>query len=133
MNPNSLEAFQRLRASGVLNSMREKVLGLIVEYPDLTASELADNLQVNVRSIAPRIHELHLAEIIVCSGQRECRVTQYTANIWAFNPDCKIVRSPFASKSETKNQKIERLESRIDELERRLSFYQKPKQQEMFA
>jgi hypothetical protein len=90
MQSTSLEAFESIKHK--ISEAQQSILKVFHENPnvrDWTNTELAVKIGWSINRVTPRVHELRQLGILEKSGQRNCRITGYTAISWrirSWNP-----------------------------------------------
>lgn len=94
----SREAYDRIKAEGLLSERRFEVYEITFLHGPGTAGELSQHThKQNRNNFATRLTELRHQGVVREVGERECKVTGYTAIVWEVTDDLPV---PF--KRETK-------------------------------
>ena len=87
MNQNSIDAYNTIKANGLLSKRRMEVYEAIVKHGKLTQREAAryfakthPNNQMD--SFTPRFAELHAMDVIHVTGSKKDSVTGHVVDIW---------------------------------------------------
>ncbi len=85
MRTTSIQAYEQVKASGLVTGLRLKVYSALHECGPLTAHEVAqlpDLRTHQLDSVRPRFAELEDLGVIASVGERECTVTHMKALVW---------------------------------------------------
>ena len=81
--PTSSEAYKKIKLRTGINSLYNKIIKLLENYPDgYSINELSQILGNERSTISPKICELREAGIVLHSEERESFVTSNTNMIW---------------------------------------------------
>jgi len=79
MKQTSLEAYRDLCESGKGKTQRVKILGMILNHPDMTRTELSRAMNIPINAVCGRVNELLESNLLEEGERRPCRFTGKSA------------------------------------------------------
>lgn len=122
----SIEAYNTIKANGLLGARQMQVLGFIVHFGPCSINLLLSNIAHggrNTGSLTGRISELRAMGLIEAAGFESAPSTGCRVTLWKATGRLPVK----VAKVETKGEKIVRLEKRIAFLENRIRVLEMPK------
>jgi hypothetical protein len=115
----TLEAYTKVKESGLLSELRLKVFEAVCTHDKLTASELRIKIsghQTNANSgvLGTRLSELERMGLIRTIGTRKCSISGYNALVWEVTGNMPIK----LDKKKTIKQKKQEILENIEKLEK---------------
>ena len=71
----SLEAYEKLRTSGVSTTQRVRILNYIRGVAPVTRQQICRDLRININAVCGRVNELICDGFVYVIGTKECPVT----------------------------------------------------------
>jgi hypothetical protein len=80
----SIDAYNKIKANGLLGRWQFKVYDVLFHHGPLTQNELHQEhfFSTQPRNIQPRVSELEELTVVACVGKRPCRITGNICMVW---------------------------------------------------
>lgn len=101
MRQTSIDAWEDIKASGVLGLEQLRAYECLFRHGPLTGREIDDRLGVDMHK---RLSELERLGVVKCNGKRECRVTGRQVHEWDVTPYRATRIAKRAARTGTKNK-----------------------------
>jgi predicted transcriptional regulator len=110
----TIEAYNKVKESGLLSCLRLKVYKILLENGQLTANEMRmfASSDVNSGVFSTRLSELERMGVVRTIGTRKCKTSGHNALVWEVTGDLPIK----FERKKTKKDKREDLLNKIKEL-----------------
>ena len=84
MRNTSIEAYMKIKESGLLSKLRFQVYDIIYNNGSMTASEMINTLHnvSNSGAYATRLSELERLGVVAAIGKRKCKISGFMAIEW---------------------------------------------------
>lgn len=92
MRQTSIQAFYKVKASGILSKLRLKVYEIVCYHGPLTANEMRGhvNTEANSGVFSTRLSELQRMGAVKVVGKRPCNTTGHVALVWDITGDMPV-------------------------------------------
>lgn len=119
--PTSIEAYYKVKDSGLLSKLRFKVFEIICQYGPMTANEMRMYASPDVNSgvFSTRLSELERMRVVNVVGVRACKTSGYNAMVWDITGDTPIKLIP--KKYKSKEQKKKELIAMLNDLDTKIT------------
>ena len=108
----SIDAYYKVKESGLLSTLRLKVYKIVCEHGPMTAGEMRDYTDKDIPHsgvYTTRLSELQRWGVIKEVGKRPCKTTGFTAIVWDITGDMPVKPQKKLSRKERKELVMEKL------------------------